>query len=306
MDNSKKFIYDKSDKTFNFLMSSLRDSIKSWDYFVKWSKVKDNVKDVEINLNLMNYLIGKENFEEEIKYLLIKHPDIIETIPILIASRDSKFEILHMESDNMLNSEIYEFKKNKKLTDEDIDKIITFANNSGIFDLFRNRTIKNLVDYVFGVEVGLDSNGRKNRTGTAMEDLVKVFMENISCKYEFKYMVQATPTRIKSEWGYDVTVDKSERRFDFAVNTGSKLYLIETNFYGGGGSKLKATAGEYKTLYDVAANDGNEFVWITDGVGWHTASRPLQETFNHNKYILNLKMIEFGLLEDILTGKLKV
>lgn len=172
--------------------------------------------------------------------------------------------------------------------------------------MFRNKTIKNLVDYVFGVEVGLDSNGRKNRTGTAMEGLVDIFIRNISNKNGFKYMVQATPTRIKSEWNYNVTVDKSERRFDFAVNTGKKLFLVETNFYGGGGSKLKATAGEYKTLYDVAAGDGHEFIWITDGVGWHTANRPLQETFNHNKYILNLKMIELGVLDDIITGKSEV
>jgi type II restriction enzyme len=306
MDNNKKFIYNKSDETFNFLMSSLRESVKSWDYFVNWTKVNTNVRDVEMHLNLMNYLIGKENIEEEFKYLLSKHPEIIETIPVLIASRDNKFEILFIESDDKLNAEVFDFSKKKKLNSEDIDKAVTFAKNSGIFDLFRNKTIKNLVDYVFGVEVGLDSNGRKNRTGTAMEGLAEIFIKNISNKHGFKYMVQATPTRIKAEWGYDVTVDRSERRFDFAVNTGKKLFLVETNFYGGGGSKLKATAGEYKTLYDVAAGDGHEFIWITDGVGWHTANRPLEETFNHNKYILNLKMIEFGVLEDILTGKLEV
>lgn len=176
--------------------------------------------------------------------------------------------------------------------------------NSGIFDLFKNKSIKNLVDYVFGVEVGLDSNGRKNRTGTAMENIIELFIKNICNKYGYKYMVQATPTRIKSDWGYDVTVDKSERRFDFAVNAGNTLFLIETNFYGGGGSKLKATAGEYKTLYDVASRDGHEFIWITDGTGWHTASRPLNETFNHNKYILNLKMIELGVLEEIVAGRI--
>lgn len=303
---NKKFIYNKSDDTFNFLMSTLRESIKSWDYFVNWTKVNNNVRDVEINLNLMNYLINKENIEEEFRYLLGKHPDIIQTIPVLIASRDNKFEILYIESNDKLNSEIFDFKKKKNFTNEDIDKAVTFAKNAGIFDLFRNKTIKNLVDYVFGVEVGLDSNGRKNRTGTAMEDLVEKFIRSISNKYGFRYMLQATPTKIKSEWGYDVTVDRSERRFDFAVNTSKKLYLIETNFYGGGGSKLKATAGEYKTLYDVISNDGHEFIWITDGVGWHTANRPLEETFYHNKYILNLKMIEFGILEDILTGKLEI
>ena len=99
--------------------------------------------------------------------------------------------------------------------------------------------------------------------------------------------------------GYSVTVDKTARRFDFAINTGKQLYLIETNYYGGGGSKLKATAGEYKTLYDIATKDGHTFIWVTDGKGWLTANRPLEETFYHNEYILNLNMLENGMLDDI-------
>lgn len=303
--NNSIFVYDKSDSTFKFLMDNLLDSIKGWDYFVKWSKVKDNVKDIEVELNILNYLIGKENIKEELRYLFRRNPEVVKAIPYLIASRDNKFEILNLGENNTFSSEIFEFNK-KKLKESDIEGIIDFIEKTGLMSIFKDKTIKNLVDYVFGVEVGLDSNGRKNRSGTAMEDLIETFLKNICIKHGYKYFVQATPTRIKSEWGYNVTVDKSERRFDFAVNTGSKLFLIETNYYGGGGSKLKATAGEYKTLFDVLDGDGHEFIWITDGKGWHTANRPLQETFNHNKYILNLRMIEMGILENILMGKLDI
>ncbi|TDT51286.1 type II restriction endonuclease [Fonticella tunisiensis] len=299
------FVYDKSSSTFEFLLDNLVDSIKGWNYFVNWSKVKENVKDIEIELNILNYLIGKENIREELKYLLRRNPEIIRAIPFLIASRDNKFEILNLGANNTFSLEIFDFNK-KFLKESDIENIINFIEKTGLMELFKDKTIKNLVDYVFGVEVGLDSNGRKNRSGTAMEDLIETFLKNICSKYGYEYFTQATPTKIKSEWGYNVTVDKSERRFDFAVNTGKKLFLIETNYYGGGGSKLKATAGEYKTLFDVLNGDGHEFIWITDGKGWLTASRPLQETFNHNKYILNLKMIELGILEEILLGKLDI
>ena len=300
------FVYDKSDETFQYLLSTLKDSIKNWDYFVNWKKVDNNIREFEIELNLLNYLIGKENLEEEFRYLLKNHPEVLNVIPTLIACRDNKFKITYLKDNNTFDYKLFDFKKKKHLNDEDIDNAVIFAEKSGIFNLFRNNKIKNLVDYVFGVEVGLDSNGRKNRTGKAMEDLVELLIKNICEKYNYKYISQATPTRIKSDWNYDVTIDKSERRFDFAVNTGEKLYLIETNFYSGGGSKLKATAGEYKTLYDVITRDGHDFIWITDGVGWRSANRPLQEAFNHNKYVLNLKMVELGVLEQIFSNQITI
>lgn len=291
-------VYEKSSETFKYLLETLKDSIKGWDYFVNWDKVNGNVREIEIQLNMLNYLIGKENIKEEAKYLISKHPEVISAIPVLIASRDSKFQIISSEEDSLKNKE-YMFNDYKNLTVEDIDNIVEFMEKSKILELLSTKTIKNVVDYVFGVEVGLDSNGRKNRSGHAMEDMVEKFVSKICVENNFTYLKEATPSHIKSEWGYDVTVDKSARRFDFAINTGSKLYLIETNYYGGGGSKLKATAGEYKTLYDVTAKDGHEFIWVTDGKGWLTASRPLEETFNHNKYIVNLTMLENGILNEI-------
>jgi len=304
MKNTNHFLYDKSKNTFSFLIDSLKDSIKNWDYFIDWSKVKNNIKDIEIELNTLNYLIGKENIKEELKYLLNKHPEVIKAFPYLLASRENKFEILSLNENDKFDYKIFDFNK-KHLNSNDIENIITFIENTELINIFKDNTIKNLVDYVFGVEVGLDSNGRKNRSGTAMENIVEHFIEKICTKYNYQYIKQATATKIREKWDFNVTVDKSERRFDFAINTGYKLFLVETNYYNGAGSKLKATAGEYKTLFDLIEQDGHEFIWITDGKGWLTAKCPLEETFNHNRYILNLKMIELGILEDILNKNVK-
>ncbi|WP_243156420.1 DpnII family type II restriction endonuclease [Clostridium sp. C8-1-8] len=294
--------YEKNAQTFDYLLSTLKDSIKGWEYFVNWDKVNTNVKDIEIQLNILNYLIGKENIEDEARYLISKHPEVISAIPILVACREKNFQIISSDEVDMFKSKNYLFHDNKSISSEQIDDIVEFMSETKVLEIFSNKTIKNVVDYVFGVEVGLDSNGRKNRSGHAMEDMVEKFVSKICKDTGYNYLKEATPSAIKSEWGYNVTVDKSARRFDFAINTGNKLYLIETNYYGGGGSKLKATAGEYKTLYDVIKEDGHEFIWITDGKGWLTANRPLEETFYHNKYIMNLTMLEQGLLNDILKG----
>ena len=186
----------------------------------------------------------------------------------------------------------------------EIANAVRFAKGTGLLKIFKDKAIKNVVDYTVGIEVGLDSNGRKNRGGTAMEAVVETFITDICKSHGFCYIKQATSEKVLAKWKLKLSVDKSSRRFDFAVYNGKRLYLIETNYYGGGGSKLKSTAGEYKALYDFLAKDGHKFIWVTDGIGWKKTSRPLEETFNHIEYLLNLKMLTNGLLEDIIVNNL--
>jgi len=287
-----------TDEVFKYLMSSLKDTITKWDYFVNWAKVFDNLKDVEIDLNILNYLIGKQNIEKEFVTLLDKHPSITRLIPILIACRKNKFKILVSYDRDSFKYDTYDFGKPEKI---DKAKVIEFAKSTGFLEFLQNKRIKNIVDYIIGVEVGLDSNGRKNRGGKSMEAIVEFFIKDICERNGLDYIKEATSIKVGEKWGLKLKVDKSSRRVDFAINNNNQLLLIETNFYGGGGSKLKSTAGEYKSMFDFWRSDGHEFIWITDGYGWNSTRLPLQETFNHIDYILNLDMVAKGLLEDIVT-----
>ncbi len=298
----KRISKKNSAEVFDFLIESLKIKITKWDYFVNWSKVIGNIDKLEIELNILNYLIGKENIESEFRKLIDKYPNVIKTIPILIASRDKSFKILTKFGYDEFEYKDFFFKKQKKYTNEDIDKAVEFALNTGFLTLLSSKRIKNIVDYVLGVEVGLDTNGRKNRTGTMMEGIVKFFIEDICDRNNFEFIEQATSSKIKELWDIDLSVDKTNRRIDFAINNGENLYLIETNFYGGVGSKLKSTAGEYKTLFDYLTNDGHKFIWVTDGIGWSKTRAPLRETFNYIDYILNLEMLSKRILEDIIIG----
>lgn len=289
---------------FSFFIKNINDSIRYWNYFVNWEKVLGNTQDLEIDLNIMNYLIGKHEIEKEFSYLLKKHPQIIRLVPVLLACRENNFKILTDLSIGNLKCEDFSFKVKKELSDAEISKAAHFAHETGLLKIFKDKTIKNVVDYTVGIEVGLDSNGRKNRGGTAMEKVVETYIKGICKMHDFRYIRQANSEKVRSEWGLKLSIDKSSRRFDFAVYNGKKLYLIEANYYGGGGSKLKATAGEYKALYDFVSKDGHKFIWVTDGIGWKTTSRPLEETFNHIEYLLNLRMLTEGLLEDIIVNNL--
>ena len=281
-------------KDFNHLVSTFKSSIKTWDYFVNWNKVFANSADLEIALNKLNYLLGKDDLRGEFYKLYESNPDIVKALPVLLAVRESNLEIYDKVSKE---SEFYDFSGK----DKDADKYFEFLDKSGLAKLFQRDGIKNLVDYVIGVEVGLDSNGRKNRGGTLMEEIVGLFLEDFCKQNNLECMPQARPSKIKAKWGFDIKVDKSERSFDFAVYNpqNSKIKLFETNFYNGGGSKLKAVCGEFRSLYDELNAQNIEFVWVTDGLGWHTTKRPLEETYNHNDYVFNLNMLEDGALNEL-------
>ncbi|MBU1863994.1 MAG: type II restriction endonuclease [Candidatus Omnitrophica bacterium] len=297
----KRLQRNNPDEVFAYLIDTLKETITKWDYFVNWTKVFKNLKSIEVDLNILNYLIGKPQIKKEFISLLKQHPSVARVIPILVACRKSKYRIL---SDYGYNDFIYEdfvFQNIASFTDNELKKIVSFASKSGFLKLLASKRIKSVVDYVIGVEVGLDSNGRKNRTGKRMEGIVEFFIKDICTRNKYEYITQATSQKVKEKWNLKLTVDKSSRKIDFAVWNGKGLYLIETNFYGGGGSKLKSTAGEYQTMFDYWKKDGHKFIWVTDGIGWKTTHRPLRETFNHIDHLLNLKMVSSKILEDIIT-----
>ena len=281
-------------KDFDHLVSSFRSSIKTWDYFVNWNKVFTNSANFEIALNKLNYLLGKDDLQGEFYRLYESNPDIAKALPVLLAVRENNLEIYNKTSKEL---ESYNFSGEGG----EVNKYFEFLDKSGLIKLFQRDGIKNLVDYVIGVEVGLDSNGRKNRGGTLMEEIVGLFLEDFCKQNNLKCIPQASPSKIKLKWNFDIVVDKSERSFDFAIYNpqSNKIKLFETNFYNSGGSKLKAVCGEFRSLYDELKRQNIEFIWITDGLGWHTAKRPLEETYNHNDYVFNLSMLEDGALNEL-------
>ncbi len=284
---------------FGHFVENLKPSILLWSYFVNWEKVFENTRKIEIALNNLNYLIGKNNFDDEFRFLVKQNPEVAKIIPALVVrdgERSSKFKILVDYKQKKLVYENYDFSKSNPNAN-DIEKYLTFVKETGLKNLIVSQKIKNLVDYMIGVEAGLDSNGRKNRGGHCMESIVEFFINDFCGRNGFEYLKEVNADKIKEKWGYDVPVDKSSRRYDFVVNNGKELFVFETNFYGGSGSKLKSTAGEYRNLFDVLQGK-YKFIWITDGYGWRSVSRPLRETFNHNEYLFNLDMLEKGILDS--------
>lgn len=293
---------ENEEQVFNYLINNLKYTNRTFDFFVDWGKIFQNVSNIEIELNILNYLIGKDNIKTELAGLISQYPNIVTIIPILIAMRENTLDVLVNFKNPEWEYKHFSFKKKKAYSSEEIDSVVEFCDRLGLLYLFENRKIKNLVDYCIGLEVGIGTNGRKNRGGKIMEDIVEWHIKNICSDLKLDYISQASKSKILNKWGIRLPVDKSSRNYDFAIMKNDKLILIETNFFSGGGSKLKSVAGEFQALSTFLSNENivDKFIWITDGIGWDTAKLPLKETFIHNDFVINNRMIFDGVLEEII------
>ncbi len=289
-------------KDFNKFIKTLNEDFFSWNYFVDFEKVKTKAFEIKLHLNILNSLLGEENIDSKFLQLLKKYPEIRSALPVLISTRIKKInEIKILNEETLISDFRFDlFNPKKDLSNKDCLELIHFFNSSGLGDLFKNKYVSDLNDYVFGVEAGLDSHARKNRSGDLMEIIVENILKSFTEKnMNFSFVSQANSKKIKNVLGYDVKNNVSNRISDFALldDKNNKLYLIEVNLYGSGGTKLKAVAGEFEKVNNFILNQKVEFIWVTDGVGWKTAENPMKEAFENNKYTFNLSQFKEFLAE---------
>ena len=275
-------------RNFNEWLSKFRSSIANYGYYIDFDKVYRNVNDIKVELNILNSLIGSTDIENNFKNIITKYPETLKCIPILLAVRAN--EIYAIDGDG-------EFSYNFKKANYSPEQYAVFMRKTGLFKLLEKHIIHTLVDYVTGVETGLDSNGRKNRGGHLMEDLVESYIVKAGFEKNKTYFKEMYIHEITEKWGIDLSAisnsGKMEKRFDFVIKTDKSIYGIETNFYASGGSKLNETARSYKQIaQEVATINGFEFVWFTDGSGWTSARHNLEETFDVMEHIYSIDDLE--------------
>lgn len=283
-------------RNFEEWLNGFRPTIADYKYYVDFDKVYTNLDSIKIELNILNSLVGSRNIASDFESLVTKYPEVLKCIPILIAKRES--EITAIDADG-------EFHYNFKELNYSIEQYKIFMEKTGLFDLLENHIISNLIDYVTGVETGLSSNGRKNRGGHLMENLVEGFLAKAGLVKGTTYFKEMYIHEIEEKWGIDLSAisnnGQAEKRFDFVVKGKDKIYGIETNFYTSGGSKLNETARSYKTItMETKDLQYFDFVWFTDGQGWFSARRNLKETFDVLDNLYNIKDLENGIVRKIM------
>ncbi len=263
-------------KDFNTFISTLSETNATLDYYVDFEKTQHNISKIKIKLNQLNYLLGQSDLDSAIRETFTENPKCFSVLGILIATRkNDKKKIINDCGETVLLEDYFNCP----------DKIIEFIHATGLGKVFQNKQITNLVDYVFGIEVGLDTNARKNRGGKQMEKTIA----NLLRKHHISFREQVKHT----EFPHLTALGEDVKQFDFVIKTNNKTYLIEANFYNTGGSKLNEVARAYS---DIAPKINQypefEFVWVTDGQGWLSAKNKLEEAYNNIPLVFNLHSLQ--------------
>lgn len=260
-------------KDFNTFMSQLQETNQTLDFFCDFDKITQNVEDIKLSLCMLNSLLGVTDLRKAVETIWKRDKSAFNVMDILIAVRsEGKKKIIDSNSKCVVLDSLF----------TSVDGIMEFLENTGLAELFQSKRINDLVDYVFGIETGLDTNARKNRSGHVMENMVARIFDNNGVRYRQEVY--------SSEWKEITKVlGDDEKRFDFVIKTATTTYLIEVNFYSGGGSKLNEVARSYSDIAPkINSVTGFEFVWITDGIGWKSAKNKLQEAYSIIPSIYNL------------------
>lgn len=263
-------------KDFNKFMSQLKETNQTLDFFCDFTKIAENVDNIKLSLCMLNSLIGASDIRKAVETIWKRDKSAFNVMDILIAVRsEGKKKVIDSFGNCVVLDSLF----------TSVDGVMEYLNDTGLTEIFQDKKVKDLVDYVFGIETGLDTNARKNRSGHVMEGTVaKIFDKN-----DIPYRQEV----YSSEWPAITRVlGDDEKRFDFVIKTDIKTYLIEVNFYSGGGSKLNEVARSYSDIAPkINSVPGFEFVWITDGIGWKSAKNKLQEAYNIIPSIYNLTNI---------------
>jgi type II restriction enzyme len=286
----------KSEKEFlEYFFNTLLETNWTYEYFVDWNKVKNNVKSYVKEICLLNALtkIDREDRESELKEIFLKYPETIKVIPLLIAVRESSIPILEISEKAIYK--VFDFTE-RMISPEEAEELVDFCRNVGIINLFSE--INDLYAYLLGVEVGLDTNARKNRSGKIFEDLVELLL---------KRKLSGFP---------DLSISRNDDSFkisrkknaDFVIYyQGEPKVLIECNFYSESGSKPIETANAYIELQRKTKGKNMHFIWITDGRAWNEMKNTINQVSKEIDFLLNYNIASEKidkLIQLMLQGKI--
>jgi len=285
----KELGFESFDEYLNYFFNTLLLSNKTYDYFVDWTKVKESVNKYLNELSLLNSLIKVplKDREKRLQNLILQYPQIINVIPLLIAERlkNGKIDIFDFNIEEIVTFEFNSSHSNKN----NVSKIINFCYKTGIFDLFEE--VKDIYDYLLGVEVGLDTNARKNRSGDIFERMCKQKIRKLIP--EESYMIIENDMHFSLYSTFSKGLGKGKTHDIVIYKNKSPILVIECNFYNVSGSKPISIAESYIEMNRVAQENGVNFLWITDGPAWYQMKEPLLRSMKKIYWILNFKMLKF-------------
>ena len=299
--------------------ANLLKTNRGYNYYVDWRNVS-GLEEYKIEIHALDVLIRtpENDFKKQFFDLIKKLPTVISVFPFLFAlgktERDSvvrngELRIIGTTMDSN-DYKVFNFNGSKlqeNCIDENIEEYYQFFVNMGLKQLFQDMLEKSVMDYISGVLVGLDSNGRKNRGGTAFELACEPMIRELCNKYNLELLTQKK-FKYLSNYGIDIKEDMANRKADFIIinEAKNKCMNIEVNFFNGGGSKPEEIIDAYINRQNDLDGIQIKFALITDGNCWKGTTNQLVKGFSHLKYLMNFNLAKTGMLEEIIKKEFEV
>ena len=277
--------YNSLNEYLEAFFESLLPTNKSFEYFVDWDRVLQNFNRFRSYLEDLDEVCGARNLNEareRLRSVLGERPEVVEVIPSLIAERTRDGVIRVVDYEGSLR--VFNFRR-RSLQPHEIEEIVDFCDRTG---LLRNLLkVRDLGSYLLGVEVGLDTNARKGRSGRIFESMVLRALRRYLPK-SIRIHEQDPSFSL-----YEVLGKRGRgKRHDFVLYiSGKPRYIIEANFFNVTGSKPISIAESYISLAEKASEMGKIFVWITDGPAWRGMREPIERAMKEIDFIVNFRMI---------------
>jgi type II restriction enzyme len=293
---------DDLEAVLEHFLRTLLSTNRTHRFLVDWDKIKAQVESYRLELHLLNALIGSTHFEEDLRTIIASYPQVLPVFPLLLALRDREFRLIDESSVEDLREITYNFTP-RTLSPEEVEDLVQFFSRTGLQEFFESRLHQSLQDYLLGVEVGLDTHARKNRSGAFMEHILRPVIEEANRQLLRPFTILAQrPFAALHEYRFPVPAPLEHRRADWILfrEADQKLVNIETNFYTETGSKPQEIVDAYIDRSRNLKSYGFTFIWITDGEGWKGQYHQIHKGFRELDFLLNLSMARRGFLQEIL------
>lgn len=275
MVNYSQMGYSSLEEYSNDFLNTLLASNHTYEFYVNWEKVYDNLKGHVVEISILNSLnkVSEDELEDNFYQILVNYPEVVPILPTILAIRDKKVPIFSIADKS---SKIINFSKNNF----DLDEIFEFSQETGLLNLFNN--IDDLYSYLVGTEVGLDTNARKNRSGSIFEDAVgSLLEEKLKDKSEYSFLEEEYVSQVHRN-----------KRFDYVIfKNNVPKFVFECNFYNSTGSKPIEVAHAYANLQNDIDTTDLIFIWVTDGQGWNKMFTTLMNVAEDIDFIVNYNML---------------
>lgn len=285
---------------------------RGFNYYVDWANI-DGYQEFQIEIHALDILIrcSDELFYEHFSELLTKLPSVILLFPYLFGLAKNEREKLYKNKESLIliqdeldKNDFLEFNFSRaairNFKRDEIKKYYDFFVQMGLKYLYQNIIEKSTLDYIAGVLVGMDSNGRKNRGGKVFELACLPLFEKICNEHNLQLLTQKQ-FKVLVELGFQISQDIADRKADFIIYDAiqKKAINFEVNFYNGTGSKPEEIIDSYINRQNDLLSNGISFALVTDGRCWESATNQLEKGFRHLEFLLNFYMLKHGVLEEI-------